>query len=456
LQEELNGTDFSHAVYQNIADLDLGRNMYVLKFDNGNVASYVQNFATPDNSLDRRNLLATVAMEYRADERLTTFYAYGANGQRVTKVDLDGRGQKFVPTLCAACHGGKPKDDINGVYQNKGNIGSKWIAWDLDNFEYSDRLSEDDQQSEFRSMNQAVLCTTPSVSNAELVRGWYGADASSNCTVPLPEVAFNGDYVPDGWNDTPEHRELYLDVVRPSCRACHAQRGTYSDNTLLERKRELEFSTFEHFELYKDQIEHFVYDESIMPSALVTYEAFWRSRGSAVDQPEILDRVLFGGSAHTNPPADIYSPDAQSIYGTRRQPGRPIATATVTTNVTTGVEGRLNSLASDFAATTNWSVTGGESLPELPSDQSVLTVSPTGEHEVTLSVSNFTGTFTDSASVTINTDNDQRPSSVYLILILKTCCNQMLQACLAPPVIKLAGGPIRFTTSPNLQTFWAA
>lgn len=412
MQEALNGTDFSHAVYQNIADLDLGRNMYVLKFDNGDVASYVQNFATPDNALDRRNLLATVAMEYRAADRLTTFYAYGANGQRVTKVDLDGRGQKFVPTLCAACHGGKPKDDIDGVYQNEGNIGSKWIAWDLENFEFSDRLSLADQESDFRSMNQAVLCTSPSVSNAELVRGWYGADAFSNCTNPLPDVPFNGDYVPAGWNETPEHRELYLEVVRPTCRSCHAQRGTYADNTLLALKRELEFSTYSHFELYKDQIEEHVYDQATMPSALVTYEAFWRSRGTAVDQPEILDRVLFGGSAHINPPASTYSADAQAIYGDRRQPGRPIAEASATKLVTSGVQGRLNALPSDFAASTNWSITGGASLSELPSNQSLLTISPTGEHEVSLSVSNFEGTYTDSTTVTVNTEDEQRPSSV--------------------------------------------
>lgn len=412
VQEALNGTDFSHAIYQNIADLDLGRNMFVLKFDNGDVASYVQNFATPDNALDRRNILATVAMEYRADERLTTFYAYGANGRRVTKVDLDGRGEKFVPTLCAACHGGKPKDDINGVYQNGGNIGSKWIAWDLDNYEYSDRLPQAEQESEFRSMNQSVLCTTPSVSNAELVRGWYGADASSNCSNSLPEVDFNGEYVPNGWNDTPEHRELYLDVVRPSCRACHAQRGTYSDNTLLERKRELEFSTFEHFNLYKDEIEDHVFDKATMPSALVSYEAFWRSRGTAKDQPEILDRVLFGGAAHVSAPAEVYSSDAQAIYGARRQPGRPIADAAITTLVTAGVEGRLNALPSEFAATTAWSVTGGEPLANLPNNEPLLTISPAGEHEVTLRVSNFQGSFSDSATVTINTDAEQRPSSV--------------------------------------------
>ncbi|MBX2824719.1 MAG: PQQ-dependent sugar dehydrogenase, partial [Gammaproteobacteria bacterium] len=293
-----------------------------------------------------------------------------------------------------------------------GNIGSKWIAWDLDNFEFSDRLSRSDQESEFRAMNQSVLCTTPSVSNAELVRGWYGADASTNCTVPLPEVEFDGDYVPDGWNNTADHRELYLEVVRPSCRSCHAQRGTYSDDTLLERKRELEFSTFEHFELYKDQIERHVFDQAVMPSALVTYEAFWRSRGSAVDQPEILDRVLFGGLAHAIPPESVYSAEAKAIYGDRRQPGRPIAQAAVTTNVATGVQGRLNALPSDFAASTDWSVTAGDPLPGLPSNQSMLTVEPTGEHQVTLSVSNFQGTYTDSTTVRISTDDEQRPSSV--------------------------------------------
>jgi len=414
-QEALLGTDFSHAIYQNIADLDLGRRMFVLKFDDGSVASYVQNFATPDNARIQRNLLATVAMEYRPDGRLTTFYAYDSRGRRVTKVDLDGRGEKFVPTLCAACHGGKPKDDIDGVYQNGGNIGTKWIAWDLDNFEFSSRLSLEDQESEFRSMNQAVLCTTPSASNAELVRGWYGADSSSNCSTPLPEVAFNGDYVPDGWSDNPEHRELYLEVVRPSCRSCHAQRGTYGDDTLLELNSELEFSTFEDFQLYKDEIEAHVYDQATMPSALVTYEAFWRSRGTATDQPEILDRVLFGGLAHVNPPASIYPANAQAVYGPRRQPGRPIAQVAETEVVTTGVEGRLNALPSNFATNLDWSITGGDELPELPSNEPLLTITPDGEHEVTLSVSNFNRTYTDSTTVTINTDEDQRPSSVLFI-----------------------------------------
>ena len=413
VQEAIQGTDFSHAVYQNIADLDLGRNMYVLKFPNGDVASYVQNFATPDNALDRRNLLATVAMEYRADERLTTFYAYDSRGNRVTKVDLDGRGQKYVPTLCAACHGGKPKDDIDGVYQNGGNIGSKWIAWDLENFEFSSRLSIDDQLDEFRSMNQAVLCTTPSASNAELIRGWYGADTSANCSVELPANAFNGEFVPEGWNNSAEHRELYLEVVRPTCRSCHAQRGTYSDNQLLERKRELEFSTFEHFELYKDRIEEHVFEQGTMPSALVTYEAFWRSRGSDIDQPEILDRVLFGGTAHVNPPVSLYSDDAKSIYGARRTPGVPVAEAAVTEIVTNGVEGRLTALPSKFAHSLNWSVSGGDPLPELPSNETTLTVTPTTDHEVTLSVSNFAGTYTDTATVDIITDEDQRPSSVF-------------------------------------------
>ena len=412
IQEQINSTDFSHAVYQNIADLDLGRNMFVLKFNNGDVASYVQNFATPDNALIGRNILATVAMEYRADTRLTTFYAYAGNGNRVTKVDLDGRGQKFVPTLCAACHGGKPKDDIDGVYQNGGNIGSKWIAWDLDNFEYSSQLSQEDQEDQFRSMNQAVLCTTPSASNAELVRGWYGADATSNCSVPLPDVPFNGDFVPDGWNDTPAHRELYLDVVRPSCRSCHAQRGTYGDNTLLELNIELEFSTFADFEAHKDLIEEHVFDQATMPSALVTYEAFWRSRGSDVDQPEILDRVLFGGTAHVNPPESIYSGEAKEIYGERRQPGRPIAQAAETEVVTAGVQGRLNALPSDFAASHSWSVTGDDPLPGLPSNEPILTVDPTDEHQVTLSVTNFQGTFSDSTTFNISTDDEQRPSSV--------------------------------------------
>ena len=110
----------------------------------------------------------------------------------------------------------------------------------------------------------------------------------------------------------------------------------------------------------------------------------------------------------------MYSAEEKAVFGSRRQPGRPIATAAVET-VTSGVEGRLNALPSDFAASYNWSISAGNDLPELASNEPLLTVTPDGESEVTLSVTNLEGTFTDTTTVTIDTDAEQRPSSVLFV-----------------------------------------
>lgn len=105
----------AHAVYLNNVDLSFGRSMFVKRRANGDVASYVQNYLTLEDALNGTNLLATVAMEYRAPEddpnapKFTTFYVFNQDGQRINKINLDGRGEKYVPNLCNTCHGGKPK-----------------------------------------------------------------------------------------------------------------------------------------------------------------------------------------------------------------------------------------------------------------------------------------------------------------------------------------------------------
>lgn len=385
------------ATYLNAGDLGFGRDMYVrvTKTGDGKVisaASYVQNYLSVADAVDGQNLLATVAMEYgpSADNpsgpRFTKFYVYDKNGQRLKKIDLDGRGDKFVPGLCNVCHGGKPKaGGFHGslaVYENKGDTGAKWIPWDLDTYEYDARKTRAQQEDQFKKLNVDLLDifndrpkgTSVSSGAAIAIKGWYGGEG-------LPNPTFNGNFVPPGWANTTDGNksDLYLKVVAPTCRACHLQRGTYHNSGHVvfqgqSLQQSLEFNSYDDFKGYKKQIEPLVYDMGVMPVAKRTYENFWRS-----DAPLILDDELFGGQVYQNP-ADL-NPNARvaPVFGSLRRPGRPIpniagirATFGLKDQAPIGhfcfqgpiftmadaVEGqrvRLNGRSSLFADTFNWS-----------------------------------------------------------------------------------------------------
>ena len=331
-----------HATYFNAGDLGLGRDMYVrvAKNQEGKVlsaASYVQNYVSVNDAVNKKNLLATVAMEYGppADNpsgpRFTKFYVFDKNGQRLKKIDLDGRGEKFVPGLCNVCHGGKPKlGGFHGSlaqYENKGDTGGKWIPWDLDTYQYDPGKTRAQQEDQFKKLNADLLDifsdsprgTSVTSGAAIVIRGWYGGAG-------LPNATFDGNFVPPGWITTSEGNksDLYLKVVGPTCRACHLQRGTYHNagHGVFQGdplQQSLEFNSYDDFKGYKKQIEPLIYDMGVMPVAKRTYENFWRS-----DAPTILDNELFGGQVYQNPTNLNPPPRVANTFGTLRRPGRPI------------------------------------------------------------------------------------------------------------------------------------
>lgn len=393
-----NDANSAHATYQNVADLNFGRDMYVKLLPNGNVASYVQNYASAEDALTQTNLLATVAMEYRAPDndpnspKFTTFYVYDGAGNRINKIDLDGRGEKYVPTLCNACHGGKPKRHDGLVYQDEGDTNAKWILWDLDNFSYAAVKPQAAQETQFRKLNGLALCTNPSSANTILVKGWYG-DNNAGCN-SVAANTFNGNFVPTGWQG---HESLYLNVVAPSCRSCHAQRGSYNARGVVAltrgpKEQSLEFNSFSAFANYQDEIERMIYDTGEMPAAKETFERFWRST-----QPVILDNELYGGLAHVNPSSDKYESIAKFDFGDRRKPGRPLAVSAgarliapgfpydnySNEDVPLGALAFLNGGASHFAETLTWSLQSGPTSPSVfPSNRVVETFTPAASSDI--------------------------------------------------------------------------
>ncbi|MDX1390683.1 MAG: hypothetical protein R3344_15950, partial [Acidobacteriota bacterium] len=223
------------AVYRNAADLGFGRIMSMHTSDDGYVAAYVENYPTLESAVNafetgsRAELLATVAMEWSpgpsGGEPYTKFYTFGPDDSRITSIDLDGRGAKFVPGLCNVCHGGEPKPLVGGVFPDQGHTEAQFLPWDLDTYEFSEDpdYTRDAQEAALKALNAGALATYPTTPAAgvwsgraarELIEGWYGGPG-------LPASTFDGEFVPPGWR-TPENggpagnpsdaEEIYLDV----------------------------------------------------------------------------------------------------------------------------------------------------------------------------------------------------------------------------------------------------
>jgi len=288
---------FSHAVYLNNYDLGFGRDMFVRSDDQGNVYSYVMNYPGLETAYKSLNLMATVVMEYSppdddpSGEKFVKFFTYVPDEQgdqvRVLSFNFDGRGEKFMPGVCLACHGGKPKAlDAQGAYRDGGNVDGSFLPWDLDAFLYSDALdpaqidpdtnlsdftaeqirstSRQAQESQFKAFNQAALLTYQGdverfTNTIEMISGWYGDLEAPFDT--LPNETFDGNFTPQGWQ---EQEALYQTVFARYCRACHSQQQTPA----------FRFESYDDF-VSNDNVTSHVFESGLMPLARLTMDRFW-------------------------------------------------------------------------------------------------------------------------------------------------------------------------------------
>lgn len=456
------GTD-ARTVYRNAADLGFGRVMSIRTNSDGSAAAFVENYATLDEAVaavvsgNRTGLLATVAMEYSTHPddpngvMYTKFYTFNGNDERITKIDLDGRGEKFQPGLCVVCHGGRPKTVVNGIYPDNGNTGAHFLPWDLDTFEYSDNplYTREAQETEFKKLNQAALATYPTAITAksgqwagnasrEVIQGWYGDDGAN-----LPAPIFNGSFIPIGWrtpanggpiNNPTDVEDLYLKVVSPNCRACHIQRGQKFENSV--EGEFIDFTTYAKFIDYKDKIIELVFDQGKMPDANVTFNNFWSEKDGVV-AAEILG-VHFG------------------VNATMRRPGRPIANPGLSRQAPIG-NVQLSGEASLFAQTFNWSFANNGK----PANSAAVIVDNTsatpslatdvpGAYKVQLIVSNgaINSEPVTTTIVALNAVNAKTFSGDILPIFINDC-----QSCHSVGLdTSVAGIPVRFDDSSTLYS----
>ncbi|MBI3597607.1 MAG: PxKF domain-containing protein [Nitrospirae bacterium] len=290
--------DDASALYYNQGDLGYWRSMHMKSQFNPDgsfksIAYYVTNYETEWEGLNGLNPVATVGMESspKPDDLsgtpFTKFYVFGNNGGRVNTANLDDRGEKNVPRVCIICHGGAGKVPTNGTYPDYGDTGAHFIPFALDSFQYSGSpgYSRLDQEGQFKALNLGVLKTNPTPVVRQLIEGWYGGSGL------LPFGEQFSDFVPSGWQD---HSSLYRDVVKRSCRVCHA--------TQYET---IDWGSYEKFNGDGGGIRSLVCDDKIMPHARSTYINFWQSLFP--HQPRLLTHAGLSNWDTTKPcsPLDV-------------------------------------------------------------------------------------------------------------------------------------------------------
>jgi hypothetical protein len=272
--------DDAKATYFNAADLNFGRSMHLRSRVNPdgttNVAYYVSNYPTVEDARLHTNLLATVAMDYSSPNGGTPFvkfYVFNQTGARVDQANLDGCGAKAVPALCEICHAGLPYSPGSG-----GDLGARFLPFDLDNFEYSSAsgLGRSDQELVFKALNAGILSANPSAAETELIQGWYANPPGYNAPGPLPSSTQNG-FIPAGWTVPvpgypPQAWAGYFEAVKPYCRTCHVARdGADAFNSQAAFANAL-----------TNKASYVCGTSPIMPNAKVPYLRFWLNQDDAL------------------------------------------------------------------------------------------------------------------------------------------------------------------------------
>jgi cytochrome c5 len=236
------------ALYVNKMDLNLVRRMVATQTAPDHIAFYVCNHPGPDGTsqlevdsvidtgLADVRKVACVAMEWSVSPGVngglpfTKFFTFAPDGRLLLSVNLDGRGEKFMPGTCVACHGGPV---YNGRFPEKGNpspyLGSGFLPFDTGNFLFSSSpaLTEAAQSAQLHALNELVRATETSATTAvsRLVQGWYAGGTDT----------LDKTYVPDAWRiadgqpATAGAARFYREVVGASCRTCHASLGPTFD-----------------------------------------------------------------------------------------------------------------------------------------------------------------------------------------------------------------------------------
>jgi hypothetical protein len=305
-----NGPTEYTAAYINKVDLNLMRVHHSISYGPGQTAAYVCNHAGPSvqdpaqSEIDsvvaagvaNQKLVACVAMDYTvtpgvnldtsgAPQPFTRFMIFGPSGELLPSINLDGRGEKFVPGSCVACHGG---DHYAGHYPEDGSgvadIGAHFLPYDSGNFEFSSQpgLTLADQQQAIYNLNQNVLNAGPTTAETEVITGWYS-------NLALAQYVLDQTYVPASWKtQSAKMVNFYQNIYARNCRTCHVAMTEGYDfehfaNYQLPNGTYRSTGTNGYVATLSTMCGPVFYDLPLevfsMPNSLVTFNRFWQLFG---------------------------------------------------------------------------------------------------------------------------------------------------------------------------------
>ncbi|GGY76695.1 hypothetical protein GCM10011613_21490 [Cellvibrio zantedeschiae] len=366
--------------YINNYDLGFGRDMHMRKDSSGNIYSYVTNYNTLENTLSNRNEFAIVVMEYSpapsgvcgdvsaasSDKKIVKFYAYipdQKNGDyiRAESMNFDGRGEKYLPGVCTACHSGnnhtKEFNSLGKISAENADLESGFMPWDLDAFLYTkagnarlvdpayaafaksagiataeqDKYSRENQEASFKLQNQMVLHTMTENANRILrhaqaikqLHGWYGDTAERSAVEALnfggdsknlpaedlfalqqklktlPGGKFDGSYIPAAWRGDKSQEALYTDVYERNCRMCH----------LFTPNVKFDFDNYAEF-VNHPSLKNYVYERGLMPMSRLTMDRFWLNFNGGDSAAKKLREHLNGDASSANDVSEKLVPGA--------------------------------------------------------------------------------------------------------------------------------------------------
>lgn len=312
------------AKYFNKGDLGLGREMHCTQNEcTGETACYVKNFGKRDGTpvfdnkaesfeaLKVNKPIATVAMVDRGkmgrhidpNDDLPNnvfFVVYGHDqdgGTHLLKsAQLDNKAYNtFIPGNCLVCHGTASTYSLSAPSSPPHVTRAYFLPFDLQAFEYyssdsTNALSRAKQEPAFKMLNKLVsfsnlwfLPSDPSDPNrasapSELFNGWYGPFFSKS--------TFTNDFVPSGWNQDDNTRQLYKKVIAKTCRTCH----------ISDSNPALTFNTYKDFPTFSAY--RYVCVSHTMPNSEQSLKVFWRSSARS----HLLNRLdLPGGCWYPTP-----------------------------------------------------------------------------------------------------------------------------------------------------------
>ena len=430
----------THVKFRDTKDLGYGRNMF-LRWDTitGDVAVYVENFQVdvipglPYGPLnfealvenDRTWNFGVNAIEYSAypqtdpgAAKFTKFYNFAGEGKRAMLasglqqhiVDLDGKGLKPMPTPCIVCHGGRGRTlvveradgtkvlapTIPGGIPGDVQANMQTIELDTLQFATTEGFTQADSEDGIRLINEAILSTfRDSLDNRqagewdpsfaiELLEGRY------NNTPGVANTPYNSEFIPSGWQTTPNARNIYNNLVGPNCMVCHALRGVPLNNSSIT------FANFSQFLDFSDRIDHLTFERGLMPLGALNYSDFWDREDK---NPALLAAAI--GHSERIDASDRAIP-----------PGAPVARIAAPP-VASGVDSVSGAVldipisggSSAFAGSYQWSVQPSATASIVATDaangEAVLRASQAGQYTVELTINGVNGG-TDNTSFTVD------------------------------------------------------